>query len=354
MKFDAGVNVEIFAVDNVYFYNPEEAVEDTEKPQDLKIEVANLGYFDATLKVSATDNSGLVYYSAAIMPTSEDQKPTILGFAVGRSGEEVQLKLTKLGTDTEYTDVLVVAQDEAENYIFDYVPTFRTLAGPTSAPEPLQLAENVISFYSDHYFSPTWFTVGNWGQKTHAEEVQLAEGDFAYMLTNFNFLGWENKGSSEVLDLTGMEYIHLDVWAPDATSTLNVTPIWGSEASTSVGELKAGWNQIDMPLTTWAGIDLTKVLQIKFDNGNGGTLFLDNVYFWKDVKDGIYNIENATVRVDNGTITINSTVGTPIHIYNVAGQMLYSTTSTGMNQISLHRGQVVIVRIADQAAKVIL
>ena len=228
------------------------------------------------------------------------------------------------------------------------------LAGPEAAPAPKHLAENVISLYSDAYTAATWFSVGGWGQSTQALEVELAAGDKAYMLSNFNYLGWEINGNVAAFDATDMENLHLDVWAPDAEAKLNVTPIWGGEAPTSVGELKAGWNQIDMPLTTWAEMNRANIFQIKFDGGNGGVLFLDNVYFWKDTQDALNNVEGLNIRVNNGTITINATAGEPINVYNVAGQMIYNTVSTGMNQISLRNGQVVIVRIADKAAKVVL
>lgn len=353
-KFDTGKDVTTFAIDNVYFYNPEQAIEDTEEPADLKVEVASVGYFDATLKLSATDNSGVVYYGAFLWPGSETEEPVLLGVTVGVSGAEVSLKLSDLATNTEYSNVVVIAQDEAENFIMAQVPTFRTLAGPTPAPAPTQAAENVISLYSDAYFAATWFNIGSWGQSTQANEVELAEGDNAYMLTNFNYLGWEINGNVAAFDASDMTHLHLDVWAPDADAKLNVTPIWGSEASTSVGELKAGWNQIDMPLTTWTGINLANIIQIKFDGGNGGTLFLDNIYFWKDKDNALVNVEDMSIRVNAGDITINAIAGEPITIYNVAGQMIYNTVSTGTNHISLPQGQVVIVRIADKAAKVVL
>ncbi len=352
-KFDIANGINAFAIDNVYFYNPEAMAEDTEKPQDLKVEVAAIGYFDATLKVSATDDSGLVYYVAVVLPAQEGEDATTLGYTVGQSGAELELKLTKLATDTEYGNIVVIALDETGNYVMTTVQPFRTLAGPAPAPQPTLPAENVMSLYSDAYFATAWFFVGSWGQKTQAREVELAEDDNAYMFTDFNFLGWEINGSQPI-DISDMKYLHLDVWAPDASAQLSISPIWGSEALVSVGELKAGWNQIDMPLTTWEGINLANVYQLKFDEGKGGTLFIDNVYFHKGLQDALDNTDNAAIRVDNGTITVNAQAGEPIAVYNVAGQMIYQTISTGMNQITLHKGQVVIVRIADKAAKVIL
>lgn len=353
-KFADGVDVTTFAIDNVYFYNPEELGEDTEAPKDLKVEIASIGYFDATLKVSATDNSGVVYYGAFVATASEEEEPVILAMTAGASGAEVILQLNNLPTNTKFANIIVTASDESGNMVFAYVPEFSTLAGPEAAPVPTREAENVISLYSDAYLPATWFGIGGWGQATKATEVELAEDDNAYMLTNFNYLGWEISNNQPSFDASEMTDLHLDVWTADGNATLNVTPIWGGEKPTSVGTLKAGWNQIDMPLSTWEGIKLDNIYQIKFDGGKGETLFIDNVYFYKDINEGVENIEALNIRINGGQIDINGNAGKRVTIYNVAGQVLYNAIATGNDHIALQRGQVVIIRIADQAAKVVL
>ena len=86
-----------------------------------------------------------------------------------------------------------------------------------------------------------------------------------------------------------MEYLHIDMWTPDAT-VVQVSPINGSgspaENLVSLTPINAGqWNSYDIPLTyfTSSGMSINDVIQLKFDGQAGVTpskIFLDNIYFY--------------------------------------------------------------------------
>ena len=162
-----------------------------------------------------------------------------------------------------------------------------------NAPVPTKPAANVKSIYSDTYTNACTWGYGSWGQSTAGANFTVAgtTGNTIRKLTNFNYLGYELNGN-QPLDWSTMEYLHIDVWTPNSTQ-FQITPIWGSaaEALYTCTPLNQGaWNSYDIPLTSFAGIDKTKLYQIKIVGVGGlaGTVaqtatnvaFVDNIYFW--------------------------------------------------------------------------
>lgn len=153
------------------------------------------------------------------------------------------------------------------------------------APEPDKDAANVKSIYSGKYstIAPDMF-VGNWEQTTSAS-VQSCDGNDAYRFTNFNYVGLQLCNGDNVLDVTDMQYLHLDLYAL-TDMDINIYPISLNptvDTAKSTRHLTAGqWNQFDIPLSDFSGVDFARLGQFKFDNGTGQTFYLDNLYFWKD------------------------------------------------------------------------
>lgn len=77
-----------------------------------------------------------------------------------------------------------------------------------------------------------------------------------------------------------MEYLHLDYWTANS-SLLNVYLIstGPKETAYALSVPTTGWSSVDIPLSAFTDVDLSDVIQLKFD-GNG-TIFLDNIYFYK-------------------------------------------------------------------------
>ena len=157
----------------------------------------------------------------------------------------------------------------------------------TSAPKPGKSAASVKSVYSDAYPSqvPNMF-IGSWYQKTVTSSVDLVSGDKALYNTNFNYLGIEFGNNQTMINATDMQYLHLDVY-PEASFTMNVYPIskysdgtTNDQVSKAVSLQANKWNQIDIPLSDFNGLDLSKIFQFKFTGGNGQNFYLDNIYFY--------------------------------------------------------------------------
>jgi hypothetical protein len=94
------------------------------------------------------------------------------------------------------------------------------------------------------------------------------------MYANFNYQG---TVLATPQDLTGMDYLHVDMWTADAT-VVQVTPINNSgspaEHLVSLTPVTAGqWKSYDIPLTSFtsSGMALDGVFQMKFDGQAGNT-----------------------------------------------------------------------------------
>jgi hypothetical protein len=156
---------------------------------------------------------------------------------------------------------------------------------PTEAAQnPTQEAEDVISVYSETYgnyagadFYP------NWGQSTQFEIFEIGM-DSMIKYSNLNYQGIV-LGSN--IDASEMENLHLDIWTADVDN-INIFPISASTAEFFVNQkLTAGsWNSIDIPMSefTSQGLSIKDIKEFKFDDidRSNGTVFIDNIYFWKE------------------------------------------------------------------------
>lgn len=146
-----------------------------------------------------------------------------------------------------------------------------------AAPTPAQNPANVLSVFSDAYtnIAGTDFNP-NWGQATIVTQVQIG-GNNTLRYGGLNYQGIQ-LGSSQ--DVSGMEFLHLDFWTANSSS-LNIYLIspGPSEKAYALTVPTSGWSSVDIPLAAFAGVNLSDVIQLKFD-GNG-TIFLDNIFFYK-------------------------------------------------------------------------
>ena len=152
------------------------------------------------------------------------------------------------------------------------------LKGPTAAPvSPDVPTSNVISIYSDTYpnvagtdFNPAW------QQSTDVSEINFA-GNNVLKYAGLNYQG-THFGSNQ--DVSGMNFLHVDIWSANSTA-LHVFLISPGPVETAY-KLKvptAGWAGIDIPLNMFAPVNLSNVIQFKFE-GNGD-VYIDNLYFKK-------------------------------------------------------------------------
>lgn len=135
---------------------------------------------------------------------------------------------------------------------------------------------DVISVFSDVYSNITNTDFHpNWGQTTVVTEVQI-EGNNTLLYTGLNYQGIQFDSQQ---DVSGMKYLHIDFYS--ANSSILNTFLISSASVTRAYTLSvptSGWNSIDIPLSDFSPVDLTKVIQLKFEGK--GDIYLDNIYFW--------------------------------------------------------------------------
>jgi len=160
-----------------------------------------------------------------------------------------------------------------------------------SAPTPRARAtSDVISIFSSVYtdvagtnYFPDW---GQAGQGSSWAEFDL-NGDKMLQYINLSYQG---ISFGETVDVSAMEYLHLDVWTADVlrieTSLINgqdgnstEAPVW-SDLTADV------WTSIEIPISAWTdqGLSVDQIFQLKFvgDGWAAGTVFIDNIYFYKE------------------------------------------------------------------------
>ncbi len=154
--------------------------------------------------------------------------------------------------------------------------------GPSSAAPtpPGRFPEDVISIFSHAYenvpgtdFNP------NWGQQTVVSIIEIDDNE-TLRYANFNYQGTQ---FASALNVEAMEFLHLDMWTADAAS-VNVFCIspGPTETAFALPITPNEWESYDIPLSAFTGVDMTDLIQFKFDGGNGSqTIYLDNLYFYK-------------------------------------------------------------------------
>lgn len=170
-----------------------------------------------------------------------------------------------LESATGITDLLV------DNIYFYKVPTAPT----TAAPTPTLPAANVISVFSDAYTNIAADLNPNWGQATIVSQVPIASNN----TLRYTGLNYQGLAFSAAQNLSSMTQLHLDYFSTNSTSLkvylISPGPVETPRILTVPTTL--GWNSIEIPMSSFSPVNLSNVIQMKFD-GNG-TIFLDNIYF---------------------------------------------------------------------------
>jgi len=162
-----------------------------------------------------------------------------------------------------------------DNVYFYEMPSEPSVAAPT----PTYASGDVISVFSDSYTNiPGTDLNPNWGQATVVTQPQI-QGNNTLLYTGLNYQGIQ-LGSNQNLTAAAMVNLHLDFWTANSTA-LNVYLISPGPVETAftLTVPTTGWSSVDIPLTAFAPVDLTDVIQLKFDGD--GDIYLDNILWRK-------------------------------------------------------------------------
>lgn len=242
---------------------------------------------------------------------------------------------------------------------FDNI-TFNPAGGnpnvPTvAAPTPTRNAANVFSIFSDAYTNLATSDLNpNWGQSTVVTQVPIA-GNNTLRYGNLNYQGLDLGGSQNLTTL-GMNHLHLDFWSANATA-LEVFLISTGPVETPVALTvpTTGWTSIDIPLTSFAPVNLADVIQFKFV-GNG-VVYLDNIYFYIAGGTNTSNIDgnNAIYAYPNpvkaGNLIRLSEDVAKIELFDLSGRMVSSTNNSVLNTVGLNEGMY-IAKMLTKTGKV--
>lgn len=242
------------------------------KEQDYRITVAEGEAAWKTLSLSVEEN----WPEVAALWNENAGKGDGYVFGVSVSGIQDPANAVVYFKDVYYSNI-----DEAWK-----APEVAVAPDPTTVPVPTQEAADVMSLLCGKYTAATPFNIAWWGQSTVVTDVTI-DGAPVEKFTNFNYQGWE---LTQHIDVSAMQYVHVDYYPtePVENPTFGFTIISpGQEKAYVASNVKAGeWNSCDVPLSFWSNVDLKDIFQMKFDNGNLGTGYLANVYFYKDENGG--------------------------------------------------------------------
>ena len=268
-----------FYLDHFYLAKP--AVDDNVKPTLDKAELVKANAMSVVVALKATDDK-----AEKITYLITDQNGATYN-AKGDNGVEIEHTVSGLKAGTDYT-FTIVAQDENAN-TSDALTVQATTTALTAAPASTQAAEDVISIYSDAYTTATP-NLGyyDWGSPTRFTGITI-DGNPTLQFENMDYYG---LGFNTQLDVTEMDFLHIDIYS-DQAGTLGIVPIWwNAEANANFPEIRntvnfAGgeWSSFDIPMSafedaTRGGTNLMH--QLKLDNGNGLDILVDNIYCYKN------------------------------------------------------------------------
>ena len=154
------------------------------------------------------------------------------------------------------------------------IPSVPTAAAPT----PTVAAANVTSIFSDAYTNVSGTNLNpNWGQTTVASQVAIA-GNNTLKYAGLNYQGIQIGTSQNV---ASKNYLHLDYYTANSTALnvylISTGPVEKAYSLPVPSSGTNGWKSIDIPLSSFSPVNLSDVIQLKFD-GNGD-IYLDNIYF---------------------------------------------------------------------------
>ena len=265
-------------------------------PQNLVVDITNDKAVSKKVNVTATADLAIsfdVYFGEEGKddPVSANNKGTA-SYQYAKAGTyTIRVVSKSAGIETtEYTEEFLVTE---------------ILQPLVKAPTPSSRADvDVISIYSEKYPQTTVdMFVTDWSQLTLKEEV-LIENNYTLVYRGLNFAGILTE--AEPIDASSMEYFHFDVWSTDVTTfkikfvDFNGT---GYNGGTDNIEFEVGsaitkegkWVSFDIPLTEFVGVPFTDINQMVIAAAPVGTVFLDNMYFWRE----------ATTAAIDGALPLN-------------------------------------------------
>lgn len=181
-----------------------------------------------------------------------------------------------LASRSHLAQILFISDATISNILVDNIYFYAAPNAPTvAAPTPTVPAANVLSVFSNAYTNVAGTDLNpNWGQATVVTQPLIA-GNTTLKYAGLNYQGIQ-LGSSQ--NASGMSFLHIDYWTANSTALnaylISTGPVEKAKALTVP---TAGWQSLEIPLSNFSPVNLSDIIQLKFD-GNGD-IYLDNIYF---------------------------------------------------------------------------
>ena len=348
-KFDGGNGSVTIYLDNWYFWTVSENGDAT--LSDLQV--------DGTTVAGFASN---VFNYEVELPEGTTIVPTVTATTTDPDAEYIVIDATGLPGTTE---VVVTAEDGVTTLTYYVNFVFPGAFPQEAAPDPTENQEDVISMFSDVYTDvvvDTWLT--DWSQ-ADLEEV-LVQGNPTKLYTNLNFAGIETVTEPIDLENTGMLYLHIDFWTPNITAFRIKLVDFGEDGFGGGNDTEfeltftptfLEWNSLDIPLEDFEGMNMSDINQfiLSSDPSGSSTVFVDNVYFYKDPV-GIADISASNINVYPNPASDYWMIESEIEIqnitvYNMNGELIQTLENQHSNLIRLDASilspGVYFVRIQD-------
>lgn len=258
----------------------QEVVVSFRAPENLKVVITNDLAVSKKVTVTATADFALFY--DVYFGEAGNQDPISVN-----NGESVSYIYQEPGVYT----IRVVSKSAAiatTEHVEDFTVTLVNKPNTSASTPPNRQAADVISIFSSKYtdvagtnYFPDW---GQAGQGSSWAEFDL-NGDKMLNYINLSYQGIALADNTSI-NVSGMEYLHMDVWTADLakieTSLISKT----NGEKPVVKDLVANqWTSIDIPISAFTsqGMTVADIFQLKFVGTPwaGGSVFVDNIYFYK-------------------------------------------------------------------------
>ena len=260
-------------------------------PQNLVVVIENDAVTSKKVNITATADYATTYefYSG------EDgvDQPVV----TGNIGDQISYEYENPGVYS----VRIVAKGgaiETTEYTEDFEVT-EILAPVTKAPPPPgRDAGDVISMYSEQYIQATVDSyTTSWSVVASQEEVAI-EGNQTLVYRDLAYAGIITE--AEPIDASAMEMVHFDVWSTNVNTfkikfvDFNGTGYNGGtdniefEIENAIDQ-EGQWISFDIPIENFTGVPFTDINQTVISADPVGTVFIDNLYFYRQSSGPAFN-----------------------------------------------------------------
>ena len=281
-------------IDNIYFYKQSK----TPTISAFTIPTKTLGTAPFTITAPASNSTGAFTYTSSNTAVATVTGSTITVVGVGYT--YITAKQAAAGTKG-------LGKRSTTFSVTTGLPTSPTVAAPT----PTKASANVKSLFSNAYTNAT--TVDTWSATWDQADVADVPvvGNATKKYTNLNYAGVEF--TTAPLNITTMQYYHIDIWTPNATQFKVKLVDFGANGTFGGGDdvefeytctppAYSTWVSYDIPLTAFTTLTTKAHLAQMIFVASNSTVYVDNVYFYKNTTAPVKLKEFKAAKSGNKTL----------------------------------------------------